>query len=195
MTVLRILAAIAAGWMFAGHWHVQAAAFLCMFASVLDWLDGWFARRFGQVTSLGAHLDPVADKILVAVVFVTLAFHFRWPWFTFLVSAMLAREIAVTAYRATRRRRTGRLMPASRLGKAKTLVQCLVGNYLLFMVFVFPGAKPQATWIVLVMMLVTAFLTVDSGLRYLLPSCADGKKRSVTERIAQALFGVRARGS
>jgi len=195
MTVIRIVMALVAGWMFAGGTSVHVAAGLCLFASLLDWLDGWYARRFGQVTALGAHLDPAADKILFGVVFGALALSFRWQWFTFLVSVMIAREIAVTVYRSIRRRRTGRYLPASRFGKVKTMTQCLVGNGLLFWVFVYPGAAPERTWVVLVMMLFTTVLTVDSGLRYLLPSCADGKKRSVTERIAQALFGVKARGS
>ncbi|MBN1885558.1 MAG: CDP-alcohol phosphatidyltransferase family protein [Candidatus Krumholzibacteriota bacterium] len=195
LTSLRILMAITAACLFAGTEATAVAALLCIAASMLDWLDGWYARRFGQTTDLGAHLDPAADKILAGVIYVALAARFRWPWFSYLVGVMAVREAAVTLYRLVRRRRTGHLMPASRLGKAKTLVQCVVGDVLLFWTFVRPGTTPFFTREVFALMLLTTVLTVDSGLRYLLPRCPDGKKRSVTERIAQAVFGVRARES
>src|SRR5262245_9007459 len=42
---------------------------LFLAASVTDWLDGWFARRRGQITTLGVLLDPIADKLLVCSAF------------------------------------------------------------------------------------------------------------------------------
>ena len=48
-------------------WTNFAAAFVFAFASATDWLDGWIARRYHQYSAFGAFLDPVADKLMVAV--------------------------------------------------------------------------------------------------------------------------------
>src|SRR5882757_5102165 len=50
----------------------HCAALLFIAASITDWLDGWLARRLNQTSAFGAFLDPVADKLLVAVALVML---------------------------------------------------------------------------------------------------------------------------
>lgn len=193
MTLFRILMAVGAAVLFLLGRRESIAAMLCISASVLDYFDGWYARKFHQSTKLGAHLDPFADKVLIAVVFIVLSFAVRWRWFTFLVVMILIREAALTMYRMVRRRRWGRFMPASMLGKMKTTVQCIIGDILLFYVFIYPQSIPQETGLIFAAMLVTFFITIDSGLQYILPSCSDGKKRSALERLYQLVFGVRAR--
>jgi CDP-diacylglycerol--glycerol-3-phosphate 3-phosphatidyltransferase len=193
MTCLRMLMAIAAGILFQRGQHVSFAAMLCIAASVLDYFDGWYARRYRQSTKLGAHLDPFADKVLIAVVFIALCFAVRWPWFSFLVAMILLREASITVYRMVILRRSGRFVPASRLGKIKTTVQCIVGDTLLFYVFIYPQSVPESATAIFPALLATFFITVDSGLRYVLPSCSDGKKRSALERLYQLIFSVRAR--
>ncbi len=193
MTCLRILMAVVAGILFMRGLHGTTAALLCIVASVLDYFDGWYARRFGQSTKLGAHLDPFADKVLIAIVFTALSFQVRWNWFSFLVVMILVRETAITIYRMVWRRRSGQFIPASRLGKIKTTVQCFVGDTLLFHLYIYPQSVPASTAAIFIAMMITFFITVDSGLRYLLPSCSDGKKRSALERLYQLVFGVRAR--
>lgn len=193
MTCLRMLMAVAAGILFQHGQYGSFAAILCIVASVLDYFDGWYARRYRQSTKLGAHLDPFADKVLVAVVFIALSFTVRWPWFSFLVAMILLREASMTVYRMVIRRRSGRFVPASRLGKIKTTVQCVVGDTLLFYVFIYPRSVPESAIVIFLALLATFFITIDSGLRYVLPSCSDGKKRSALERLYQLIFGVRAR--
>ena len=193
MTCLRMLMAIAAGLLFRDGVHVSIAAALCILASVLDYFDGWYARRYRQSTKLGTHLDPFADKVLIAVVFVALGFAVRWNWFTFLVAMIILREASITVYRMVIRRRSGQFIPASRLGKIKTTLQCIVGDTLLFYVFIYPKSVPKSPTVIFLALFVTFFVTIDSGLRYVLPSCSDGKKRSALERLYQWIFGVRAR--
>lgn len=193
MTCLRILMAVAAGILFMRNLLGTTAALLCIAASILDYFDGWYARRFGQATKLGAHLDPFADKVLIAIVFTVLSFRVRWNWFSLLVAMILIREVAITIYRMVWRRRSGQFIPASRLGKLKTTVQCFVGGTLLFHLYIYPKSVPESTAAIFIAMMITFFITIDSGLRYLLPSCSDGKKRSALERLYQLVFGVRAR--
>lgn len=193
LTLLRMLMALAAAALILGGGNTALAAGMLIIASVLDYFDGWYARKFHQKTKLGAHLDPFADKVLISVIFLILAGLFRWPWFSFFVAVILAREILITLYRMIMRRKTGALLPASRLGKIKTTIQCLAGDSMVFFIFIYPARVPERNWIIFSVMAVTMFITVDSGLRYLLPKCSDGKKRSVLERIVQWIFaaGVR----
>jgi CDP-diacylglycerol--glycerol-3-phosphate 3-phosphatidyltransferase len=194
LTVLRMLMAMAAALlMFLGNGRMVVAALLLLVAMLLDYFDGWYARKFHQTTSLGAHLDPFADKVMIAVIFVALALELRSQWFTFFVCVILARELVITLYRWRVHERSGTLVPASPLGKVKTVVQCIVGGSLIFYIYLYPGTIPEDHRAIFVAMLLTTFVTVDSGLRYVLPSCRDGKKRSVVERLIQHVFGVGAR--
>ncbi|MCB1848138.1 MAG: CDP-alcohol phosphatidyltransferase family protein, partial [Halieaceae bacterium] len=52
--------------------HLVVAAGIFAFAAVTDWFDGYLARRLGQMTAFGAFLDPVADKLMVAIALVLL---------------------------------------------------------------------------------------------------------------------------
>ena len=99
----------------------------CVLATVLfglagftDWLDGYLARRMGLVSMTGKFLDPLADKLLVMAVLVTLIPLGRVPaWFTIL---LLARETTVTGLRALAAGE-GMIIAAGRGGKAKTAFQ------------------------------------------------------------------------
>ena len=89
---------------------------------VTDFLDGFFARRYGEVTRLGTLLDPLADKILVSVTMVMLIPLDRIP--AWIVMLIIAREIAVTGLRSIAVNR-GVVIQASRLGKYKTTFQVI----------------------------------------------------------------------
>jgi len=194
LTVLRIAIACAAGvLLLRSRQHGMLAAGLLLAAALLDFFDGWYARRFHQTTRLGVHLDPFADKVLIAVIFIALSSEMATPWFTFFVGVMLARETVITLYRMTLYRRSGSLLAASLMGKMKTVIQCIVGCGLMFYIYIYPGRAPRNTVAVFAAMAVATLVTVDSGLRYLLPRCKDGKKRSVTERLLQYFFGIGAR--
>ena len=193
LTMLRIvLAAIAAFLFFYGR-YTAAAAWMCIVASILDYFDGWYARRYKQKTKLGMHLDPFADKVLIAVVFISIAAVFRYIWFTFFVVLLILREIVITGYRAVRMKRSGKLTPSSTMGKVKTLIQCVVGDGLLFYIFIYPQKVPERSIFLFIIMIVTLSVTLDSGLRYMLPMCRDGKRRSILERLGRWIFTTRAR--
>lgn len=189
LTFMRIVAAIGAALMFMRDFMQEVAAFMCIGASILDYFDGWYARKFHQKSKLGAHLDPFADKVLISIIFIVIAAELSWPWFSLFVAIIIARELVITAYRMIVRRRFGSFIPASMLGKIKTTAQCLVGDLLLFYIYIQAGDPSEHMTLIFITMLFVLFITIDSGLCYILPSCSDGKKRSVLERIYHWLLG------
>ena len=100
--------------------HVLIAAVIFLAASLTDWLDGLIARRTNQVTRLGTLLDPVADKLLVAAALLSLVQVDMVP--AWMALAIIGREIAVTGLRGVALS-MGVLVPASKLGKLKTVTQ------------------------------------------------------------------------
>ncbi len=100
--------------------HVFIAAVIFVAASLTDWLDGRIARSTNQVTRLGTLLDPVADKLLVAAALVSLVQVDMVPAWMALV--IIGRELAVTGLRGVALS-MGVVVPASRLGKWKTVLQ------------------------------------------------------------------------
>ncbi|MEK7679543.1 MAG: CDP-diacylglycerol--glycerol-3-phosphate 3-phosphatidyltransferase [Deltaproteobacteria bacterium] len=102
---------------------IAAALFIAV--SLTDLLDGYAARKLGVVTTTGKFLDPLADKLLVATVFIMLIPLGRVP--AWAVALIIGREIAVTGLRAIAVD-SGVVIDASLLGKYKTVLQmvCLV---------------------------------------------------------------------
>ncbi|HEY7955302.1 MAG TPA: CDP-diacylglycerol--glycerol-3-phosphate 3-phosphatidyltransferase [Polyangia bacterium] len=110
------------------------ALLLYLLASATDFLDGWLARRRGQVSILGKFLDPLADKLMVTAVLVWLTAMGRCP--AWLVVALLARELAVTGLRSIAVSE-GLVISASDKGKQKTALQ-MVGTMFLIIHFSYP---------------------------------------------------------
>ncbi len=99
---------------------VLIAAVIFIAASLTDWLDGRVARRWNQVTRLGTLLDPVADKLLVAAALISLVqVDMIAAWMALVI---IGRELAVTGLRGVALS-MGVVVPASPLGKAKTVAQ------------------------------------------------------------------------
>ncbi|MFV0347523.1 MAG: CDP-diacylglycerol--glycerol-3-phosphate 3-phosphatidyltransferase [Halodesulfovibrio sp.] len=96
------------------------AFFLFFVASATDMLDGFIARREGQVTSFGKFLDPLADKLLISSVLIMLTYHEWVPaWITIVI---ICRELIVTGLRAMAADE-GIVIAADRYGKIKTILQ------------------------------------------------------------------------
>jgi CDP-diacylglycerol--glycerol-3-phosphate 3-phosphatidyltransferase len=106
--------------------HLQVAALIFAFAAVTDWVDGYLARRLGQMTAFGAFLDPVADKLMVAVTLVLLVERHDTLLFTLAACVIIGREIVISALRewmAELGERTS--VAVSYIGKVKTAFQML----------------------------------------------------------------------
>lgn len=107
------------------------AALFFVLASITDLLDGFYARRYNTVTSIGKLLDPLADKLLISVTLIILIELNRIS--ALIVALIIAREIAITGLRGLAVSR-GKVIAASRSGKYKTIFQivaitCLCLHY------------------------------------------------------------------
>jgi len=104
--------------------HLLVAAVVFVVAAITDWFDGYLARRLGQMTPFGAFLDPVADKLMVAVALVLLVERHATVLFTLAACVIIGREIVVSALRewmAELGKRTS--VAVSYVGKVKTAFQ------------------------------------------------------------------------
>jgi len=125
-------------------WSHPASGLLFAFAGITDSLDGYFARRLGQTSRLGAFLDPVADKLIVAVALVLIVSSQPLPALglapvqvhaILVLAAMviIGREIAVSALREWMAELGQRKKVAvSQLGKYKTILQIVGLSMLLY---------------------------------------------------------------
>ncbi len=146
-------------------WSHVLAAFFFALAAITDLLDGYLARRLGQTSRLGAFLDPVADKLMVAVVLVLLVQDNPAVWLALPAAVIIGREITVSALRewmaeiGARRR-----VAVSFFGKIKTVAQMIA---LLFLIYREPiiGLPVYETGMILLYL--AALLTLWSMCLYL----------------------------
>jgi len=139
------------------------ATVIFVLAGITDWLDGYLARKLGQMTSFGAFLDPVADKLLVCSALVVIVSLGRVDALIALV--IIGREITVSALREWMARiGQSSSVAVQGIGKIKTVVQMVAIPLLLFDATIggwhtrIPGQ---------ILMIVAAVLTVWSMLYYL----------------------------
>ena len=144
LTVLRIflvpLLIVVLWTKFPSNDYIGVAIFLA--ASFTDWLDGYLARKRGQITAFGAWLDPIADKLLVAAAFLALVELRLAP--AWMVLIILGRELAVTTLRNIALLQ-GFSIAVSDLGKVKMGVQVFAITSLILGIR-FPGLEVLGRW-------------------------------------------------
>lgn len=110
----------------------MVAAVLFLAAGLTDWLDGYLARKLGQTSPFGAFLDPVADKLIVAVALLMLVQQHATLWLTAPAMVIVCREITVSALREWMAELGLRAKVAvSAIGKIKTVTQMVAITLLL----------------------------------------------------------------
>ena len=146
-------------------WSAWLGGSLFALACITDWLDGHFARRWQQFSAFGRFLDPIADKLLVAIILMMLvAFDRLGRSALFPALVILAREILVSGLREfLAGLRVS--VPVSRLAKWKTGIQ-MVAIGVLLVGAEGPGFLPMA-WIGEALLWLAALLTMVTGYDYL----------------------------
>ncbi|HVC30961.1 MAG TPA: CDP-diacylglycerol--glycerol-3-phosphate 3-phosphatidyltransferase [Steroidobacteraceae bacterium] len=115
------------------HWSDPAAGLLFAAAGITDSLDGYFARRLGQTSRLGAFLDPVADKLIVAVALVLLVSKDTRALIVLTAVVIIGREITISALREWMAEiGQRRKVAVSQLGKIKTILQIIGLSMMLY---------------------------------------------------------------
>jgi CDP-diacylglycerol--glycerol-3-phosphate 3-phosphatidyltransferase len=141
------------------------AAIIFGIAAVTDILDGWVARRFGQMSKFGEFLDPVADKLMVAIVLVMLVQDNPSWWVDIIAMIIIGREITISALRewmATIGERAN--VKVAMAGKIKTVLQMFgIG----FMVYENPFMGLNIYGIGFLLLIAAAVMTIWSMFVYL----------------------------
>ena len=114
---------------------VVALVLFCV-ASFTDFLDGYVARKYNQVTDFGKFVDPLADKLLVSSALVLFAE--QGAMAGWVVCVILARELIITSLRVVAANK-GRVLAATWTGKVKTCVQ-IGGIIVIYLYYIFIGA-------------------------------------------------------
>ena len=145
-------------------WSYLAAAIIFTVACVTDWLDGYLARKWEQSTPFGAFLDPVADKLMVAVALVLLVQAHANFWVTAPAMVIIGREIVISALREWMAEIGARAQVAvSQLGKYKTAMTMVA------LIVLIANTPLLTNWVILgyVLLMLSAVLTLWSMFVYL----------------------------
>ncbi len=137
-----------------------------VFAASTDFIDGWWARKFNQVTKLGRILDPFVDKVIITAAFVALVGVPGSQIAAWMVTLIISREFLVTSIRAMVEG-SGGDFSARWLGKWKMLVQCaaVVASLLLVDGWTAAAWLPAVT---LILAWAAVVITVASGVDYII---------------------------
>ena len=171
LTTIRILLIPIFLWAIAGTgaWQDDAAAradrwwalVVFLLLMVTDQLDGYLARKYEVITDFGKLADPIADKLLMLAAFISLNL-LGELWWT-VTAVIVVRELGITLWRLVLARR-GLVVPASKGGKLKTVLQTLA-----VALYIMPLAGAVA-WIGHGVMALAVAVTVVTGLQYMVDS-------------------------
>ncbi len=153
------------------EWRFSVSSMIFLLAAITDWLDGWVARTYDQSTPFGAFLDPVADKLMVAVALVLLVEVHATPLFAVPAVIIIGREIVISALREWMAELGKRASVAvSMLGKVKTTLQM---TSIVVLLFDNPAEPSFLTTIGYITLYIAALLTLWSMIIYLKAAWPD----------------------
>lgn len=110
--------------------YIEIAFLIVLLAGLTDILDGHIARRSGQITQLGIMLDPLADKCMLLVVFISLLYVNLIPWQTAI--AISIREIGMITWSAFSYVRKKKTVPANMMGKVTTVLYYVALGFIVY---------------------------------------------------------------
>lgn len=141
------------------------AGMICfLIAASTDWIDGWWARKYNQVTKLGRILDPFVDKIIICGAMIALVGFANCPLRPWMATVVVGRELLVTSLRGMIEGQGGDFS-AKWMGKWKMVLQCAaIVAVLWLLLYTTPPA--YLVWITLFLVYGAILLTILSGLEY-----------------------------
>lgn len=155
-------------------WSHIICALIFSVAAVTDWLDGYLARKMSQITPFGAFLDPVADKLMVAVVLVLIVQNDPNPFLAIPAAVIIGREITIASLREWMAEiGQKKRVEVSWLGKVKTTAQ-MVAIIALLLDADLRGLSMRIIGYLFIY--VAAFLTLWSMISYLRAALPSLKK-------------------
>ena len=179
LTSLRLILSVILFAFIAFGWYFTSLV-LFIIAAGTDWLDGYYARKYGQVTTLGRILDPFADKVIICGTFIFIAavpvmYHEPFGLKAWMVVVIVGRELLVTALRSFIEER-GSDFSAKKAGKLKMFLQCIAAGVCLYFLYwcgIVDGAvtvRPPdwAHWVLALSVWSAVILTVYSGVGYII---------------------------
>ncbi|MEX0978340.1 MAG: CDP-diacylglycerol--glycerol-3-phosphate 3-phosphatidyltransferase [Pirellulales bacterium] len=165
LTVLRLLLSVVLFVLIAFEYYLVSTVLFVIAAST-DWLDGYWARKYGQVTNLGRILDPFVDKIIICGTFIFLVAVPASGVAAWMAVVIVGRELLVTALRSYLEGE-GADFSASMSGKLKMVVQCVAATLALVALY-YGEPRPEALQAALTISIWAAVaITVYSGVAYI----------------------------
>lgn len=168
--ILTLLRIFAVPLMFVGYYlpipgnHLLVSLIFAV-AAITDWLDGYLARNWQQMSSFGAFLDPVADKLLVAVALVLIVAEHPLPLLSLPAAIIIGREIVISALREWMAELGKRASVAvSYVGKIKTTLQMVA---LVILLAIDPNHIHWTAYLGYLLLYMAATLTLWSMVMYL----------------------------
>ncbi|MFY0677036.1 MAG: CDP-diacylglycerol--glycerol-3-phosphate 3-phosphatidyltransferase [Neptuniibacter sp.] len=145
-------------------WAPLAAGGIFAVAAITDWFDGYLARKLDQSTPFGAFLDPVADKLMVAICLTLLVESYANLWITIPAVVIIGREIVISALREWMAELGKRASVAvSYIGKVKTSLQMLA----IFLMIISDPYSTTVSWVGIGALYLASILTLWSMYQYL----------------------------
>lgn len=153
--------------------YYMTSLVLFVLAASTDWLDGYFARKYGMVTVLGRILDPFVDKVIVCGTFIYLGAIPGSQVYSWMAVLIVARELLVTALRSFLEKE-GKDFSANFSGKLKMVLQCVAAGFSLFYLSMLNSGHLSDTlqWITMATVWAAVISTVQSGIAYIMAAAA-----------------------
>ncbi|MGE5402152.1 MAG: CDP-alcohol phosphatidyltransferase family protein [Ignavibacteriales bacterium] len=149
---------------------------LLLAACITDFLDGYIARKYHEITELGKIVDPLADKVLVGVVVLQLFFMGKIPAFYFY--SVIGRDIVIFLGGIFVTKRIGKVLPSNLLGK---ITVTLIASYILAVILQLDSSIPAIYYALLYISLIFVFVSLIGYIIRAKESLTWNKNESVQE--------------
>jgi CDP-diacylglycerol--glycerol-3-phosphate 3-phosphatidyltransferase len=173
LSAARFVIAIFVCWWIEQHWYLAALIGFVIAVST-DWIDGWWARKYNQVTKVGRILDPFVDKIIICGTMIGIAGQPESGLAPWIATVVVGRELLVTSLRGMIEGKGGDFS-AKQLGKWKMVLQCAAVVACLLTLIYQKESPPWMLWGRFVSIWGAVLLTIVSGVEYMILAARSSK--------------------